>query len=149
MLSYEDMSDWMEGDKFVKPATYDIFIGVGAGGKKVTVKTEGITILTAEMLGMAKLADAVYCIRTEPICTETYTRYRVVACNTECCIQEYMYQLAKKDAHDEEYQDVWKIESMLDMAKRKAEVKNAEEAAKMLEEAKTSIEELNCLCKCK
>ncbi len=148
-LSYEDMSDWQEGDKYYKPDSYDIFIGIGSGGKRVSVKTEGVTLIPVESLGMAKLQDSVYCIKTETMCTEAYVRYRVVACGVECCIQDYIYDLVKRRAPNNEYATIWRIQSVLDMAKRSAEIKNAEEAQGLLTAAKEEIEELNCNCKCK
>jgi len=148
-LSYEDMSDWQESEKYEKPEYYDIFLGIGSGGKKVRVKAEGVTIITAEEIGMATLVDSVYCIKTETMCTEAYIRYRVVACKTECCIQDYVYDLVKRKAPNYEYKDIWRIQSVLEMSKASAERKNAEEAMSLLEAVKEEMEELNCNCKCK
>lgn len=148
-LSYEDMSEWQEGEKYEKPVSYDIFIGIGTGGRRVRVKTEGVTLISSEEIGMTSFVDSVYCIKTETICTESYIRYRLVACRTECCIQDYIYDLIKKKAPNHEYADIWRIQGMLEMAKRSAEIKNAEESMYLLSAVKEEIEELNCNCKCK
>lgn len=148
-LSYEDMSDWQENEKYEKPETYNIYLGIGTGGKKVSVKAEGITIIKAEDIGMSSFADSVYCIKTETICTEAYIKYSVIACRTECCIQDYVYDLVKRKSPNYEYEDIWRIQGMLDMAKANALRKNAEMAKEMLDAVKEEIEELNCNCKCK
>lgn len=148
-LSYEDMSDWQEGEKYEKPTTYNIFLGIGSGGKKISVKTEGLTIINAEDVGMNSFADAVYCVKTETMCTEAYIRYRVVSCRVECCIQDYVYSLVKRKAPNHDYSDIWRIQGILDMARMSADRKNAEEAKGLLEAVKEEIEELNCNCKCK
>lgn len=141
---YQDMSVWMTGDKYYIPETYDIIMGIGSG-KKISVKTGGLTEITSEMLG--GLPDGVYCVKASS-CMETYTRYKVHAFKIECCIMEYMSQLIEKRARDEEYVEVERIENLLTMAKHNAEVKNTTLAQSLLEEAKLSLEELNCNCNC-
>ena len=140
---------WMEGHNYYIPESYDVWVSTGGGGgRKVSVKTIGHTVIDAEALGTSgMLPDGAYCFRTES-CADTMTRYKMNTCRLECCLQEYIYQLVSREAPESEYVNVEQIERLIDIAKHNASIKNVEYAMQVYEEAKTMIEDLNCNCKC-
>lgn len=149
VLRYQDLSTWVNGPGYEKPATYDIIISVNGGGRNVTVKTEGITELKNEDLGFSgDLPNALITVKIAS-CEDDYYRYRIVACKLDCCIDQYIYQLIERNARDSDYEEIERVQRLLDFAKRNAEDKNIDAAKKLLEEAEDAMKELNCNCKCK
>lgn len=148
-LTYEDMSEWEDGPNYEKPATYDIVFSMSGGGRRLTVKADGVNHWTPEQLGFeGTIPEGIICIKVET-CEDTYIRYRLNACKTQCCLDQYVYQLIEKDARDSDFVKVERIQRLLGMAERDAERKNIEHSRVMFEEVKSSLEELNCNCKCK
>lgn len=147
---YEDASIWMTGPNYKLPEYYDVFIGRGSGaGIKVSVRTEGHTVIRAETLGTSGvLPDGLWCIRSQKFCPHQFTRYRMMTCRLECCLQEYISGLYKSSARDGDFERVRQIEDLVAIAKHSAEVGNVEQAIKTYDEARQAVEDLNCECKC-
>lgn len=149
MLRYQDLSEWAEGDRYELPESYYIDISMGGAGKRISVKRVGVTAIPVEKLGVTgRLNDGIVCIKTDT-CDDSYIRYRLITCKVDCCIDKYIFQLQLRNAPDQEYKEVEKIQRMLDIAKRSAEVKDIEFSRLVFEEVKNKIEDLNCECKCK
>lgn len=150
-ILYEDMSSWMGGTNYYKPEFYEVWISQGGAGRRLEVKTEGHTKITTEALGLGDdgiLPEGAYCFKTESCNGVKYTRYRMNTCRLECCLQEYIYQLVHRDAQSNDYEIVEQIERLLDISRHNASINNIEYAIKVYEEAKTTIEDLNCNCNC-
>lgn len=141
-IIYQDLSEWMAGDHYLLPDTYNLQIippGKKSPGAMVQA-TVGVSVrFTSEQLGF-ELEDGVYCFRVES-CGVTYTRYKGIFPEIDCCLTKARVLLW--ETKREQIEDILE---MLDSLKVKIELQDLTGAEDVLRIIKIKLYNLKCDC---
>lgn len=150
-IHYQDLSVWQEDSNSETPLEYEIGFAIKGVPRRITVKTTGITEINTITLGLGDekhvLPDGLICV-TAKSCVNNYVRYRYNTCKLDCCVQELVSQMARRDDDDRAFMEVENVKRLIEMARHSAAMKLLDEAQDFYEAAKIEIENLNCNCKC-
>lgn len=140
---FQDFSDWMSGEHYVKPERYTVEIKLPnrKGFKKKEVDALSFNKITSEDFGYSScLPDGVYTFKTES-CGNVYTRYKAITPDLECRVQ---CMLAKGI-------DPLKVATLSAQIKSihyNAELDKIIEADKLYKLVKREIDLIECDCSC-
>lgn len=144
-LIYSDLSEWISGEQYVIPETYNIEVTPPEyPSKLISVKTLGSTKITSEDLFDAEglcISDGVYCFKIDN-CQDILTKYKAVTCKLECRKDN----LIIKASSSEDWENIRKIESLIYSVHANANNGNYREANLEYKFAKKILDNLNCEC---
>lgn len=144
-LSYQDFSDWMVGDQYIKPDTYTIQIKTPNSLKTtdVEVNSTGVNILTSEDLGGGDgncIPEGVYCFTVET-CGNKATRYTGVTADLEC-------RIACMISRDVDPILIAKLQTQIKSIHYSLGLDMTIEANKIYKVVKREIDLIECDCSC-
>lgn len=133
------------------PESYSLQVIAPNGTESnVEVITKGFTELNSIVLNNTAdklaLADGIYCFTVEN-CGKSYKRHWLNTCTLECCVEDYIIKMLT-DCEKDDIDEINKIERLIEAAKYSAINNMKERSIDLYTEAKISIEDLNCDCKC-
>jgi len=139
-IVYRDSSDWMEGDNYLSPDKYTVYVTPPATSKreKLELVVNSINIIQ----GIGKLKDGVYCFETTS-CGVTYKKSVALFPHLECCLKQAWATLG-----EESIPKLEEIESYKKLAETNAEFNNVKAAASNLDIAQKLLRNLKCDCSC-
>jgi hypothetical protein len=141
-LIYQDLSEWMEGDSYEFPTTYEVTIipPASATGTTLELLVSSTNKITSEHIGA--ILDGIYCFKVES-CGVEYKRSIALFPWIECCVKQAWATL------DQSYADqIREIERQLKLSKINSELNNVKFANSNLKIAKKLLENLKCDCNC-
>lgn len=147
-LLIQDISDWLEDEKYTKPLSYtiDLYLPNTVVGVLVEIKLGISNIIKMEDLGYgdSRFMDGIYCIKAR-VCDRDFKLHRVLLCKARCCYDTY---IASKKI-EELKQNVLKINFVdrlitdIPDIVESGEIEKAQEYIEMLHR---ELKYLNCNC---
>jgi hypothetical protein len=144
VLLYQDFSDWMTYDYYIKPEEYKVQVTPPNRSKSIELTiSSGLNVITSEDLGMGLstcLPEGVFSFAVTN-CGNTFTRYKAVTPDLECRLQCMIAQgvdplkVAKLDAQIKSIH--YSLEKDLTI-----------EANKIYKTVKREIDLIECDCSC-
>lgn len=136
-MIYQDLSDWMEEDRYDFPDDYLITV-ITPGESAGTEYT--LSIKNTNKLTFDCIKDGIWCFQTES-CGVSYKRYIGIFYSIECCIK-------KAYATEESYSTIKEVELFLNLTKAAISINNIKEASEYLEIAEKKLSRIKCDCNC-
>ncbi len=141
------MSDWMVEDEiYAKPESYELEITDPNRPKShtITIKTDKRNRVSPEDLGIngQNFNDGIYCFKTSS-CGIKYQRNKLLSCQIECCIDDMVSKLTKR----EDVILLDEIRLLLDSCKINTELGNMTKANEQYKMVTKLLKNLNCNCK--
>ena len=127
-LIYQDLSDWMDEERYEYPTDYLVTIIPHATslGKDLTLSVGDTNKLTSSELG--SVLDGVYCFMTTS-CGKAYKRSKAIFPHIACCVKQAYATLDEREGVEE-------VEYYLNLATINAEQNNVKTAYRNLDIAK-------------
>lgn len=146
-LIYQDLSDWMEEDRYYVPEIYRVTV-IPPGsvtGIKLDLSTKNVNRLTEEQLGC--IEDGIWCFETES-CGVNYKRSVGIFYKIECCLRKAFAKIENCAIPVGAYEKLKEVEMYLELCKSAAEINNYSESNEFLEIAQKKLDRIKCNCKC-
>lgn len=147
-LRIQDLSDWLVGDTYEKPASYTIQVVLPHSVKKteLVVKTEGVNVYTMKDFGLgdSDFINGIYCI-IAPLCDGEFKTYRALLCKAQCCYNTFIAERKIEELEDEinTLELVDRLIKAIPIAAEIGEIAKAEEFMLSLHK---ELKRLNCNC---
>jgi hypothetical protein len=145
-LLYQDFSDWMSHEYYIKPDKYKVEVKPPNRSKYVELEMDstGINILTSKELGLGSenscLPLGVYYFKVVS-CGNTFMRYKAVTSDLECRLQCMLV-----DGIDP--LRIAKLDAQIKSIHYNLEADKAIEANKIFKIIKREIDLIECDCRC-
>lgn len=149
---YVDLSEWMDGEEHTIPEKQKIEITIPDSERtvQVYVKPQSATTITHKDLGIPScLLDGIFIFTVLPLDEESYgcgiksTKCSAVMCGIECCLDAAFSTLG-----DEKYDELKRIENLLNNSKNSSELQKSKQANDEYRMAKKLLDKLHCECNC-
>ena len=139
LITYTDLSDWMEHPNYKTPTSYIISITPpNFGSIDIVIDVTKANKLTSkELYGIEdkELPDGIYCI-TMTNCGYTYQTYRAVTRKLECCADKLYIEGESTD----------RLDDLIRLIKVSVEYNKISEAKELYKEAERILKQFNCYC---
>mgnify|MGYP001483834900 CR=1 FL=1 len=141
-----DLTNWMEGDGYIIPETFDITINLP---NKSTVpgsfRANSTTKIFAKDLGGGEcLQDGIYCFKVES-CGYYYSRNKAVVCTLMCKLDNYISKADK----DEDWVNITKLSNLIDSIEINAEMGQELTAKELFKIVDKELNKHSCTCYCR
>jgi len=141
-----DLTNWMEGDGYVIPDTFDVTITLP---NKSTVpgsfKANSTTKIFSRDLGGGEcLQDGIYCFKTNS-CGYDYSRSKAVVCTLRCKLDNYISKADK----DEDWVNITKLSNLIDSIEVNAEMGQELTAKELFKIVDKELNKHSCTCYCR
>lgn len=142
-LTIEDQSEWMEGDSYILPTTYELIITARSREARVNIPTNGKVKLTSvDLFNSTKsqcLPDDIYCFEVNT-CGVRQKISRAFLCNVECKIDE----LTSKIDNSDDAKQVSKYRGLAEQVKIAVKKGNTQTAKEILKKLNEELKGLEC-----
>lgn len=145
IILFQDLSDWMQEDHYIKPEYYTIQIKQPHSKKFYEKKVDAVSYnkITSEDIGLSGslcLPEGIYTIKTES-CGNVFMRYKALTPDLECRLSCALLQGVDPLT-------VAKLEEQIKSIHYNVERDRAIEASKIYKIVKREIDLLDCNCNC-
>lgn len=145
IIMFQDFSDWMTDEHYIKPDKYKIEIKPPNSSKfyEKEVDATSFNKITSEDLGYSSykcLPEGIYAIRTES-CGNVYMRYKALTPDLECRLSCALLQGVSP-------LKIAELSTLIKSIHHNVERDRSIEASKILKVVKREIDLLECSCNC-